>query len=217
VPDRRLSTATPARYNGLVASAAVVKAPNQALRKVSVKGQPWQKKAWQYFDEIGELRFGAGWVGNGMSRINLVAASVPVTQGDEPTPIGEIPEPGTPEAEEVRSRVQQRALELMDDVAGGPTGQGALLQSLGTHFTVAGESWIVAEPDLLRPDSDTYESWLVVSDQDFRVKKGLEDSFEVADDLKSSSRRRRFRPGPHPATTPSKTSNSTRTTASSSP
>jgi hypothetical protein len=181
------------RRTSLLASAAVISSKNATLRKVSITPQAWQERAWQFYDAVGELRFGAGWVGNGMSRVNLVAATVPETQADEPTPIDELkPDPDHPQEGDVQlSPVQQRALELVSAIAGGPVGQGELLQTFGLHSTISGESWLLAEPprdvvptddqvllDNLPAEDLEYETWAMLSDQDIRQKQGAPDPGE---------------------------------------
>jgi hypothetical protein len=187
-PRRRTAAVAPTRrtaQRGLVASASVISSKNTTLRSVSIASEAWQKRAWAFYDNVGELRFGAEWVGNGLSRVNLTAATQPQTQADEPISIDEIDQTETP-----RTEVQQRALELVASIAGGPTGQGGMLSTFGVHATVAGESWLIAEPppevvlsdDRLllepagQPSEESYETWAMLSDQDIRRKPGAPDA-----------------------------------------
>lgn len=106
----------------------------------------WQSAAWDYYDKVGALRSGVGWLANAMSRVNLVCASVPERLGDDPRSI--IP----PDPEEVAAgtavsltRVQTAAIDLVSAIANGPTGQGQLFADCATHLTVPGAGWVVME------------------------------------------------------------------------
>lgn len=87
--------------------------------------QGWQSDTWSLFDEIGELWFAATWSANSLSRVRLIAAKLTDTDG-EPDPVTEGP-----------------AAELVADFAGGAGGQAALLNRLGYHLSLVGDSYIV--------------------------------------------------------------------------
>jgi hypothetical protein len=150
MPDRRRRTTSPP-WNSLVAAAKVMTSPDMRVRKASI-GTPekWQHDAWRFFDEVGELRFGVQWIANALSRVNLVAGMTPITSGDEPTTIDWEDERATP--------LQRRAVEIVDTIAAGSTGQGQMLASFGTHLSVSGLAWLVIEPDLDDPDDDAFQS-----------------------------------------------------------
>lgn len=161
MPDRRRRESKP-RWNSLVAAAEVLTAPNVRVRTAAVgRPQGWQKDAWAYYDEIGELRFGVQWIANALSRVNLAAAMTPLGPGDEPTMLDWDDERITP--------VQRRAIELVDFIASGPTGQGQMLASFGVHLTVSGVAWLVIEPDVNDPTSDALTSWMVLSTDEVRT------------------------------------------------
>ena len=146
----------------MVAAAEVV-AARGVVRKV--KGQnllSWQERAWQHYDDIGEFRFGVGWLANGMSRVNLVAARPPKNVGEEPTPL--TLEDGALTA------VERRAMELVEMIAGGASGQGQMMAEFGEHLSVAGFAWLVAEPALDDEIGDTFESWRVYSQDALRFE-----------------------------------------------
>lgn len=141
---------------------------------VSIAGDEWQKRSWEFYDNVGEFRFGAGWIGNGLSRVNLIAAAVPETQGDDPAAlVGPDPEDENDNTPPL-TRVQTRAKELVDMIGGGPIGQGEILQAFGIYSTVSGEGFLVAEPSLLDPEADVIETWAVISDQEIRNKAGAQ-------------------------------------------
>lgn len=161
MPDRRRREPKP-RWNSLVAAAEVLTAPNARVRTAAVgRPQGWQKDAWAYYDEIGELRFGVQWIANALSRVNLAAAMTPLGPGDEPTML-DWDDPRV-------TTVQRRAIELVDFIASGPTGQGQMLASFGVHLTVSGVAWLVIEPDRDDPTSDALTSWQVLSTDEVRT------------------------------------------------
>lgn len=164
--DRSRRTRSP-RWNSLVAAAQVMTAPNVNLRRASFHGsQGWQADAWDYYDRIGELRFGASWIANAMSRVNLLAAAAPAGPGDEPTPV----DPADP----VFSPVQRRAAELVGTIAGGVSTQGQVMSAFGLHLTIAGLCWLVIEPDSNDPGSDRFTEWAVYSSDEVRLAQSGE-------------------------------------------
>lgn len=170
MPDRRTRRSAPP-WNSLVAAAKVMTSPDMRVRRASV-GTPdkWQHDAWRFYDEVGELRFGVQWIANAVSRVNLVAAMTPITSGDEPTTIDWEDERATP--------LQKRAVEIVDTVAGGSTGQGQMLASFGTHLSISGLAWLVIEPDPDEPDEDSFQSWRVYSSSEVRSAPGS-DAIEI--------------------------------------
>ena len=161
MPDsRRRRTRTPSP-NSLVASAQVIASPNTNVVKASVthhKG--WQNDAWDYYDTIGELRFGVSWISNAMSRVNLIAARPPMAAGDEPMPIDLSDEDITP--------AERRAAEIVSMIAGGASGQGLMLGAFGIHLSVVGICYLVVEPPLDDMMSDVFEHWEVFSSEQIR-------------------------------------------------
>jgi hypothetical protein len=161
VPDsrrRRNKTTSP---NSLVASAQVIASPNSNVTKASIthhKG--WQSDAWDYYDTIGELRFGVSWISNAMSRVNLVAARPPQAAGDEPMPIDL--------QDEELTETERRAAEIVSMIAEGSAGQGQMLASFGIHLSVVGIAYLVVEPPLDDVSSDIFSSWQVLSSEQLR-------------------------------------------------
>src|SRR5262245_42274222 len=105
---------------GFLASA--VRLPTASRNKAG-RVEGWQNQAWEYWDSVGELRYVATWIGNVMSRANLVAARK----------IGNSLEP----------QATGPAAEAMEVLYGGPQGQSEMLQQIGVHLTIAGENYIV--------------------------------------------------------------------------
>lgn len=167
MPDRRRRNSTP-KANSLVAAAQIMVSPNPEVRRSSVgsgKALGWQHDAWDYYDNIGELRFGVSWIANAMSRVNLGAAMPPEAGGSEPVLLD--PEDPT------LTPTQRRAIEIIGMIADGEAGQGLLLQSFGIHLSVAGIGWMVVEPDLNDPLADQFSNWQVLATEELREASGI--------------------------------------------
>lgn len=148
--------------NSLVASASIMTGPRRTSDKMDT--QEWQAAAWDYYDQIGELRFGVNWLANALSRVNLVAAIPPNSQGDEPSPVDLAVSPGL-----------ARQVQLVTEIAGGSAGQGQLLAGSAKHLTVPGLGYILATAD---ETTDTFASWRALSNDEVHKRGG--DVIEVA-------------------------------------
>ena len=166
----RSPLSVPHRYS-MVAAAQVLSAQDVS-NPVKVDGMlPWQERAWNYYDNVGEYRFGVNWLSNGLSRVNLVAARPPRQVGDEPQAIRLNDETTTPD--------ERRAAQMVESIAGGASGQGQLLGEFGQHLAIAGLGWLVAEPNEATA-SDAYESWQVLAQDSLRITtKGQEQIIEM--------------------------------------
>lgn len=125
----------------------------------NVTTEAWQALAWSFYDDIGELRFGVNWLANALSRVNLVAAVPPASQGDEPSPIDLEKEPS-----------MSRQVELVTEIAGGVAGQGQLLAAASRQLTVPGLGFILATADTL---TDSFSSWRVLSNDEVRKRQDV--------------------------------------------
>jgi len=124
----------------------------KARRGVNVQGQSstgeeWQDVGWDFYDTVGEYRYAVDWVGNLLSRAILTATE----NGEETT--------------------NQLALDAMAALFGGPEGQSEMLRSLGIHYTVAGEAYVIGVDD---GDEDV---WHVIASTE--IKKSANDTFRV--------------------------------------
>jgi hypothetical protein len=158
----------------------------------AVKSASWQEDAWRFYDEVGELRFGIGWLANGMSRVNLVAARQPEHQGDEPSAI-EMPDPDDPDAEPLTAD-ELAAVDLVSAIAGGSAGQGQLLAASCIQLSVPGVGFVLMEAqppdetppamieltplgDPVVPTPDETWTWRVLATDELRSQGEV---FEVA-------------------------------------
>lgn len=115
--------------------------------KLSKSGRAWQDQAWTFYDTIGELRYGADWVGNMLSRATLYLA-----RDGEPVPVDD---------QDVAGR------EYLTALFGGPEMQGEMLRQFGVHLTVAGELYMLGTTS--RADGDR---WLVAAATELTVRSG---------------------------------------------
>lgn len=131
----------------ITAAAQVLKAPKLPPLPMSAltgatRDLGRQNEAWGYFDAVGELHSAAGWMGNSLSRVRLVAAQV--TPGADPT-----------------ISTEGAAAQLVADFAGGSTGQASFMGRAGMQLFVPGESYLVGIPgEPATPDQDaTPDTW----------------------------------------------------------
>lgn len=119
---------------------AAIKTQNNQTTQLATK-QSWQSEAWEFYDTVGELRYVAQYLSNALSRCKLIAVSV----GEN----GEISK--TTDAPIVSKIVQ--------DIAGGVSGQASLLSTLATHLTIVGECWLA----IITLNEDEPEEWHILS------------------------------------------------------
>ncbi|MDJ1137918.1 hypothetical protein [Streptomyces iconiensis] len=155
----RLPTVTPSadEPQALTASAATVPQPRSELLR-STDG--WQHEAWQFYDDLGEFRYGVEWVSAMLSRVRLYAAKL---------------EPG--EDEPVRQEAGA-AVEMMTTLGGGVAGQATLMSGLASQLAVPGEGYLVGET------ASGVERWSVRSTDEIRAARG---HFEVMDETAANN------------------------------
>lgn len=147
---------TSRRVNGTgpatVTAAAQIVRPHRNLRMTNYE---WQNEAWEFYRNLGTLKFAISWFAQTMSRVRLTAAIVE-PGGEEPTPIGDGP-----------------AAELLRTFYGGPSGQTQYMKSISVQLSVPGEGYVVAEDD--PDDEDGKTSWCVKSLSEIRPTTGKVD------------------------------------------
>jgi hypothetical protein len=163
--DRRRRAVSKPRFNAVIASATVMTSRPPALR--ANKSEAWQEDAWRHYDENGELRFAVGWIANGLSQVNLIAARRPERLGDDPAPLD-----GT------GGTIDLAANALVASIAGGPDGQAQLLAQLAKLLTVAGIGWVLIETQGLDVTDPNAWAWRGLSNDELRTDRGV---YEVED------------------------------------
>ncbi|PSK57973.1 hypothetical protein B0E38_01818 [Streptomyces sp. 111WW2] len=134
---RRALTASAARYTA------------RRLRSKPVDGS-WQGRAWDFYDEVPEVRFAARWYANAMSRSRLFAGHRDKEGNVVPLP------------------PDHRASQLVAEIAAGPNGQSQLLGKFGPHLVVPGECWIIVRPQQDNKGREVGADWRVLSTKEVK-------------------------------------------------
>jgi hypothetical protein len=113
----------------------------------------WQEAIWDFYDVVPEFRFAVSWVGNLLSRAELV-----VHKNGVPT-------------------TDATATEAMANLFGGTEGQREMLRLLGIHFTAVGEAFIIGVPE----SKDQHDEWMVAAATEVR-QRGEDGPVLVSDD-----------------------------------
>lgn len=128
--------------HGITAAAAVVNRTNASdVRRIQ---QPWQDRAWAYYDMVPEVWFASQFYARGLSKLRLFPAKI----SEE----GEIEDAEDAQLNELWSRVQ--------DPHGG---RSAMFFNYGTLMFVSGECYLICTA----PDGD--ELWEVVSNKEIII------------------------------------------------
>lgn len=123
----------------------------------------WQRRAWELYDEIGEVRFAARYMGDAQARLDLFVGIRPQPK-DNPVPLEDMGdrELGYTAAEK---EAADDALERLRSPLGG---RREIQRALGVHLFLPGECYLVGEPD--PPDyPDLEERWDVYSIDEVQI------------------------------------------------
>lgn len=113
--------------------------------------------AWHYWGRVPELRYTTRYIANALSVVRLYVGEVDPAGGD---PI-KLPE-------------DHPASKLMADFAGGQAGQAELLDRLGLHLTVAGDSVIVGpKAGSGGGEQEPFNKWRVYSTEEVYSRNGV--------------------------------------------
>lgn len=169
-------------YN-VLASAALV---SMAQLKRVAQTQGWQEEAWIRYDQIPELRYGAGWLSNACSRTRLYVGEIDPNGSSEPIAV------------EDGDQVQLP----LDELFGGQIGHSEMLRRLAIHLNIPGESYLVGF-DHTNPDTGKPERrWVCASSDEIDNRRNppklrLTDSDEHVDlDPSNTTIIRLWRPHP---------------------
>lgn len=140
---RRLPQRQP---NAVVASAEIID-----LKRIDRLPAPemWAEEAWQFYDDVGEVRFATNWLGNAMSRCRIMAARRG-RGGDEPDPIL-VPDEEAQADDEfdpatmMPTPAEITAAETVERLAGGTSGQAQMLADFTVPLSVPGVAYLVGE------------------------------------------------------------------------
>lgn len=138
----------------MLASAARVHAQKNSAQRSTAK--PWQTRAYEYYDQIGEVRNAARYFGNSFSKLDLVAQERN-TDG---------------EWEQTQNTAVLAQLERW---AGDKGSYAGLLGSYGVQQFIAGRSYLTVTVEKLEDGEAGAECWEMLSPVELRVKdKGYE-------------------------------------------
>ena len=152
---RRASRGTAQRYNGridvppLTAAVQMITSPRdlQLLRPLTYDG--WQDEGWAFYEGLGEFNYGVSWFAEALSRCRLNVAEV-APGGDEPEVVTSGP-----------------AVDLIEQLAGGPAGQSAMLKSFAIQLSVPGEGYLVGfNVNQMEMDLEAYAGVLLDAEPD---------------------------------------------------
>lgn len=176
---------TPAGPNALVAAAARLNLADKVRTRLTTYRPPeeWQEEAWAYYDAMPELKFGARYLGNAMSKLRFFVG----VRGDDPS---EDPIPVTSEdaAQWVSPDLARLATETLDRLR-GPLGDLAeITRELNSNLEVVGECYLVgimprqvmvadpSRPGEMAPKLDGGQP--VETDEDWDIKSVSELKYE---------------------------------------
>ena len=135
-PDR----ASPA----LVAAATRIKVGDKASASAVKRRQGWQAECWDSFDAIGEVKYGANYLGNALSRLSLYVGILPDDVDADPVPVTDQPPPdGDEPGPEVLPTSQVAQLrDALRRLGQGPGGHAEILRETSINLSIAGECYL---------------------------------------------------------------------------
>lgn len=97
--------------------------PRTDIRRISQSTNEWAKRAWEFYDTIGEFRYCVDWVAQMIAKatINICRKGKPVTEDD----------PGIAQTT------------WISDLFGSEQVRTEMLRNIGIHMTVAGECYLI--------------------------------------------------------------------------
>ena len=111
--------------------------------------------AWYFYSKIPELRYIARYVANSVSQARLFVGRVGA-------------DPYNPE------RIDSGpAVDLLEKFAGGFEGQAALLDRLGLHMTIAGDSVLAGPWDANKPGKEPFDQMRIYSTSEMTARNGV--------------------------------------------
>lgn len=142
--------------NGLTAAAVrLTRTPSGSKRIKKPKVPPWYSECWGFFNTIGEYRYACTWVGNLLSRAELVIWKD-----------GKLVEAET-----------DPAVQALAAFFGGREGQREMLRQTGLHMTVAADLYLLGEDQGTDAEgNDRPDRWRVVSATRLKVRGQTKDT-----------------------------------------
>ena len=113
------------------------------------KEEDWQKRAWKYRDQLGEIRYAMAYLSHAVGRCRIFPA-VTMPDDDDPVPLTEAdPIPG------LNPGIVQQ---VVDDLTMGTGQWGEIVPEAAHCMEIAGEALLVAYPDMNSPTGRKWEA-----------------------------------------------------------
>lgn len=137
-PNGRANTTLVGPPRRLASSATRIQLGNKKIAKAQAgKRQEWQAEAYEYFDDIGIVKFGIRFRGNQMAKLRLYPAVRPLDDPDgAPIPLTD-PDSG------ISADVARRANAEIERVKGASGGTPEMLRLLDMNVEIGGECFII--------------------------------------------------------------------------
>jgi len=155
---------TPPRARGITAAARRINLTTREGRKLARKPEKWQEEGWAYYDALAPVKFGAGFMGNAMSRIRPFAGYI-VDPDEPPVQIFDVAEKSDTT---LPAGLAEAADEELARIGSSPDGWPGIMRLAGINLVVAGEFYLIGEPSEDNELAD--ETWSVHSSTALEVK-----------------------------------------------
>lgn len=128
--------------NALTASVTTVPHEKGRITQKRSRDAGWQKEAWAFYHDLGEVRFCARYMGNTLARVRFFVG----TRDHPGDPVVPIPDDASGEKATVR--------DILSRIKGRDGTFQSLTRTYGVHRFIAGESFLVGEDGL---EGETWE------------------------------------------------------------
>lgn len=120
-------------------------------RKEKARHQAWQDEAWDYFDDLGIIKYAEWFLGNAMAKLRIFAAVRPIDDPEgQPMPLTD-PASGIPLA------LAQRCAAEIERIKGPLGGRGEILRVWNMNLEIAAECYVIgigATSSITKNDDD---------------------------------------------------------------
>lgn len=169
------TTAIPRRRNATVAAATRIKLDDRkASKSQASKRAEWQSEAWEYFDDVPEIKYSTWYSGNVISKLRLFVAV-------QPDDLDASPIPATDPASGIPIALAQRAEAELARLHGELGGLPEILRSLNMNLDIAAEAYLIGIGPRERVETDPNdpgvelvivepEDWFVASIDEVKIE-----------------------------------------------
>lgn len=173
---------SPRPSRAIVAAATKIKIGDRASVAAVKRREQWQDECWDAFDAVGEVKYGANYLGNSLSRLGLYVGAAVDAADTDPVPLtidppdDDVESPGL-----VDPATYVAAYDALGRLASGHGGHGELLRETAVNLTIAGECYLYGREEtwLVGDEEQTREVWDVRSVSEVVV--GSEDRVRIID------------------------------------